>query len=158
MIVIHIFYQMFYTMQAVSALQDFRYVVFGNETLWNISEQILWNASPAISDTTIKVAQVESELICKYHMRQVLMVAVPVPEYPQTGQRWSGVSFKHLAGPLGWYPAATHDDVINWKHFPCHWPLCGEFAGHTGEFPAQRPVTRSFDVFFDLRLNKRLGK
>ena len=28
----------------------------------------------------------------------------------------------------------------------------------TGEFPAQRPVTRSFDVFFDLRLNKRLSK
>ena len=27
-----------------------------------------------------------------------------------------------------------------------------------GEFPAQRPVTRSFDVFFDLRLNKRLSK
>ena len=25
-------------------------------------------------------------------------------------------------------------------------------------FPAQRPVTRSFDVFFDLRLNKRLSK
>ena len=32
--------------------------------------------------------------------------------------------------------------------------LCGEFTG-TGEFPAQRPVTRLFDVFFDLRLNKR---
>ena len=32
--------------------------------------------------------------------------------------------------------------------------LCGEFTGH-GEFPAQRPVTRSFDIFFDLRLNKR---
>ena len=27
-----------------------------------------------------------------------------------------------------------------------------------GEFPAQRPVTRIFDVFFDLRLNKRLSK
>ena len=27
-----------------------------------------------------------------------------------------------------------------------------------GEFPAQRPVTRSFDVLFDLRLNKRLSK
>ena len=27
-----------------------------------------------------------------------------------------------------------------------------------GEFPAQRPVTRSFDVIFDLRLNKRLRK
>ena len=31
-------------------------------------------------------------------------------------------------------------------------------AGNSGEFPAQRPVTRSFDVFFDLRLNKRLSK
>ena len=35
--------------------------------------------------------------------------------------------------------------------------LCGEFTG-TGEFPAQRPVTQSFDVSFDLRLNKRLSK
>ena len=29
--------------------------------------------------------------------------------------------------------------------------LCGEFTGY-------RPVTRSFDVFFDLHLNKRLSK
>ena len=28
----------------------------------------------------------------------------------------------------------------------------------TGEFPTQRPVTRSFDVFFDLHLNKQLSK
>ena len=33
--------------------------------------------------------------------------------------------------------------------------LCEEFIG---EFPAQRPVTRSFDVFFDMRLNKQLRK
>ena len=36
-------------------------------------------------------------------------------------------------------------------------PSCGEFT-RPGEFPAQRPVTRSFDVFFDLRPNKRMGK
>ena len=36
-------------------------------------------------------------------------------------------------------------------------PLCGEFTGH-GEFPAQRPVTRSFVIFFDLRPNLRLSK
>ena len=36
-------------------------------------------------------------------------------------------------------------------------PLCGEFTG-PGEFPAQRPVTRSFDVCFDLRPNKWLSK
>ena len=44
-----------------------------------------------------------------------------------------------------------HDDVIKWKHFPRYWPLCGELTG-PAEFPAQRPVTRSFDVFFDLLL------
>ena len=27
-----------------------------------------------------------------------------------------------------------------------------------GKFPAQKPVTRSFDVFFDLRLNKLSSK
>ena len=36
-------------------------------------------------------------------------------------------------------------------------PLCGEFTG-PGEFPTQRPVTRNFDVFFDLRPNKQLSK
>ena len=35
--------------------------------------------------------------------------------------------------------------------------LCGEFTG-PGEFPTQRPVTRSFDVYFDLRPNKWLSK
>ena len=36
-------------------------------------------------------------------------------------------------------------------------PLCGEFTG-PGEFLRQRPVTRSSDVFFELRVNKRLSK
>ena len=36
--------------------------------------------------------------------------------------------------------------------------FCVENSPVPGEFPAQRPVTRSFDVFFDLRLNKRLSK
>ena len=40
-------------------------------------------------------------------------------------------------------------------------PLLAICAGNSpviGEFPAQRPVTRSFDVFLDLRPNKRLSK
>ena len=36
--------------------------------------------------------------------------------------------------------------------------LCAGNSPVTSEFPAQRPVTRSFDAFFDLRLSKRLGK
>ena len=35
--------------------------------------------------------------------------------------------------------------------------ICAGNSPVPGEFPTQRPVTRSFDVFFDLRLNKRLS-
>ena len=36
--------------------------------------------------------------------------------------------------------------------------LCAGNSPVTGEFPAQRPVARNCDVFFDLCLNKRLSK
>ena len=61
--------------------------------------------------------------------------------------------FSQIFTDLQW-----HDDVIKWKHFPRYWPFVLGNSPVTGEFPAQRPVSRSFDVFFDLRLNKRLSK
>ena len=49
-----------------------------------------------------------------------------------------------------------------WRHqmeaFPALLALYVGNSPVTGEFLSQRPVTRSFDVFFDLRLSKRLGK
>ena len=49
-----------------------------------------------------------------------------------------------------------------WRHqmetFSTILALCAGNSPVTGEFPIQRPVTRSFDVFFDLRLNERLSK
>ena len=45
----------------------------------------------------------------------------------------------------------------NGKIFRVTGHLCGEFTGLRW-IPTQRPVTRSFDYFFDLRLNKRLSK
>ena len=36
--------------------------------------------------------------------------------------------------------------------------LCARNSLVTGESPSQSPVTRSFDIFFDLRLKKRLSK
>ena len=48
-----------------------------------------------------------------------------------------------------------------WRHkmgtFSALLAPCAGNSPVTGEFPAQRPVTRRFDVFFDLRLNKRLS-
>ena len=35
--------------------------------------------------------------------------------------------------------------------------ICAGNSPVTGEFPAQRLVTRSFDVYFDMRPNKRLS-
>ena len=49
-----------------------------------------------------------------------------------------------------------------WHHqmetFSALLAICAGNSPVTGEFHAQRPVTRSFDVFFDLRPNKRLSK
>ena len=44
------------------------------------------------------------------------------------------------------------------KTFSAWLAICPGNSPVTGEIRAQRPVTRSFDVFFDLRLNKRLSK
>ena len=49
-----------------------------------------------------------------------------------------------------------------WRHqMEAFSALLAIFAGNSpvaGEFPAQRSVTQSFAVFFDLRLNERLSK
>ena len=49
-----------------------------------------------------------------------------------------------------------------WRHqmeiFSALLAFCGENPLVTGEFLSQRPATRSFDVIFNLRLNKRMSK
>ena len=49
-----------------------------------------------------------------------------------------------------------------WRHqmetFSALLAFCAGNSPGTGEFPTQRPVTRSFDVTFDLRPNKPLSK
>ena len=49
-----------------------------------------------------------------------------------------------------------------WRHqmetFSALLAICARNSPETGEFSAQRPVTRSLDVFFDVRLIKRLSK
>ena len=68
---------------------------------------------------------------------------------------WCGVS------PANAVCMAQHDwwDMVtssNGNIFRVTSHLCGN-PPVTSEFPAPRPVTRSFDVFFDLRLNERLS-
>ena len=63
-------------------------------------------------------------------------------------------SRENKAAALAIYPMMT---LSNGNIFRVTGHLCGEFTG-PGEFPTQRPVTWSFDVYFDLRPNKRLSK
>ena len=67
---------------------------------------------------------------------------------------------------IGWYPISKFDTSEwewSWRRhhmetFSALLTICAGNSAATGEFPAQRLLTRSFDVFFDLRLNKRLSK
>ena len=56
----------------------------------------------------------------------------------------------------------SHIKVSWWRHqmetSSVLLAICAGNSPVTGEFPAQRPVTRRFNVFFDLPLNKRLSK
>ena len=68
--------------------------------------------------------------------------------------RWilsAHLTIKWIVMPLAW-----------WRHqmetFSALLAICAGNSPAPGEFPTQRPVTRSFDVFFDLCLNKRLSK
>ena len=61
---------------------------------------------------------------------------------------------------LWWCPKhCTENMMTSWNGniFCITGHLRGKFTG-PGEFPAQRPVMRSFDIFFGLRLNKWLSK
>ena len=60
-----------------------------------------------------------------------------------------------------WWRMASWDSAW-WRHqigtVSALLALCAGNSPVTCGFPAKRPVKRSFDVFFDLRLNKRLSK
>ena len=67
------------------------------------------------------------------------------------------ISSVNISSPRKRRPALTW-----WRHqmetFSALLAICSGNSPVPGEFPTQRPVTRSFDVFFDLRPNKRLSK
>ena len=78
-----------------------------------------------------------------------------------------------FSGPVAWrnhqlkytiiiFKTNIYSSVVGISHFAMLTSSNGTIFRVTGpfcgEFPTQRPVTRSFDVFFDLPLNKRLSK
>ena len=69
---------------------------------------------------------------------------------------WCSTSWSQLSTAPG------HQRSSWWRHqmeaLSALLALCAGNSPVTGEFPSQRPMTRSFEVLFDLRLNRRLSK
>ena len=78
------------------------------------------------------------------------------------GGGWGRVVDKLNKTQDGHYNKAWNPWTSWWRHqMETFSALLAIGAGNStvpGELPAQRPVTRSFDVLFDLRPNKRLSK
>ena len=92
--------------------------------------------------------------VCVYLLRIIFAEKF---NYTQDGTMWvrTGINGIDTAG-------ISRIGISWWRHqmetFSALLAICAGNSPVSGEFPAQRPVTRSFDVFFDLRLNKRLSK
>ena len=94
----------------------------------------------------------------RHHGNRLQVAASPI-----LGKRCKACTFS--VGPLWW---SLQNKFLSqyfctwWRNqiekFSALLAICEGNSLVTGEFPSQRPVTRSFDVFFDLRLNQRLSK
>ena len=93
-----------------------------------------------------------SSIILLLHARRVSQSPSPVPP----------PSHPVIIPSLTTVPLIGQNICIWWRHemekFSALLTICVGNWLVPGEFPAQRPVTRRFDVFFDRRLNKRLSK
>ena len=83
-----------------------------------------------------------------------LRMSRPQPTHSQSSCAPCAIHARNYAnGRLFWAMMTSSNET-----FPALLAICVGNSPVTGEFPAQRPMTRSSDVFFDLRLNKQLRK
>ena len=86
---------------------------------------------------------------------------------PPSKPRQSLMQERKSSGGPQWFMLAGWK--LTWLNYNTWWrhqmetvsallAICAGNSSVPGEFPAQRPVTRGFDVFFDLRPDKRLSK
>ena len=134
----------------------------GNRFQWNLNqyaklfiqenefEYDVWKCTPFYFVTTFEVWEWISDFI-PYFAGHVITYPCGDSNGHNDSQGWSPVFLRDW--PLTWW---RHQMETSW--FSALLAICAGNSPVSSEFPAQRPVTRSFDIFFDLRLNKRLSK
>ena len=113
----------------VSGKRPIREALYREEGIWR---PFLHHLSVAVPETEVLVASNVSD--------QALEAPVIAGRRSHHGRSWK-TCWRHLMGIFSVLLA-----------------LCSGNSQVNGEFPSERPVTQSFDVFFDLRLNKWLNK
>ena len=106
-----------------------------------------------------------------YHVGEVCVKFNPMRPRDTYMYQWNGWSSVYIVMAwhlnqcwliFNWTLMNTFSYEAWWRHqmetFSTLLALCAGNLMVTGEFPSQRPVTRNFDVFFDLSLNKRFSK
>ena len=142
--------------------------------LMNIVSQMLHFSSPNTVSWHFHSVQYNMILHTSLQLpRQNTNQSVNPQKTPQTGKLWGvfGEDFQEnwwhyncphhiLFGPL----VVVHsEEILSWwchqmETFSTLLAFCAGNSPVTGEFPSQRPVTQSFNVFFDLHLNQQLSK
>ena len=108
---------------------------------------ILWPWNP---DVLVVKYQ---DIIQTVYSRILVLIQCALHALPHCCVRWvSQNSIKACKLRNIW----LHDDVIKWNRFPRYWPFVRGI--HRSPVKSHRPVTRSFGVFYDLRLNEGLSK
>ena len=124
------------------------------EQEWSVHGQ----AHPVLTAPAFRVG-------CVWSCREPVFLAMSWTACPrarisvqQTGLVISGVYVSRFPRTM----LAIQYEITWWRHpmktFSALLVLCAGNSPVTGEFPPQRPVTRSFNVFYDLRPKKRLSK
>ena len=120
-----------------------------NATWWYAPEsvQIIVRKQDNTQITTNAVSIIEThDFIHTYHLRSLLDSDMLVHETAIPAASWTSL----------------HDAKFSWWRHQIETCSASRYTGPlapvTSEFPSQKPVTRSFGVFFDLRQNKRLSK
>ena len=143
-------------------------------------ELIIFCQENPFQNVTCKMAAILPRPQCVHSSRQVFGLLLGVSSdytQPITGQVTSALVTEHSLSLL-WardikrtLVCITHIQATQswltcnrtwWRHqieiFSALLAICAGNSPVPGEFPTQRPMTQTFDFFFDLRLNNRLSK
>ena len=109
---------------------------------WATRDKIQWNLKLNI-DIFVK-ENVFQTVVCK--MSTILF-------QPQRVKCWHHLTVTYSISLVAWW---RHQ--MTSSNYPRGWPFARGIHRSPGGFLSKRPVPRSFDVFFDLRLNELLSK